>query len=112
MVFGTSAIETYMKIGFYAPSGNYIVTVGRTILVLSSTPSLATSYLGQSPSRASSPDQTQASSCKTKVVPAATQEPPPSVPIHNPKVASLPSAPADCPREKELTPDLDGEMTA
>jgi hypothetical protein len=26
MVFGTSAIETYMKIGFYAPSGNYIVT--------------------------------------------------------------------------------------
>jgi hypothetical protein len=26
MVFGTSAIETYMKIGFYMPSGNYIVT--------------------------------------------------------------------------------------
>jgi hypothetical protein len=28
MVFGTSAIEAYMKIGFYVPSGNYIVTSG------------------------------------------------------------------------------------
>jgi hypothetical protein len=31
MVFGTSAIERYMKIGFYAPSGNYIVTLNKGI---------------------------------------------------------------------------------